>query len=125
MPATSSTRLKSLSLRLSSQSRTSGSSSNRYSCRCRFLSLTPVTVLTAADTAWGLHAERRPPSRGECNDRTRMADFDGDYAAGAGLATQKVTGSPAAAARPAERNADSARLISVSVEGVVLRRSAG
>jgi hypothetical protein len=53
-----------------------------------------------------------------------MADFDGDYAAGAGLATQKVTGSPAAAARPAERN-DSARLISVSVEGVVLRRSAG
>ena len=52
MPHTSSTRLKSLSLRLSSQSRTSGSSSKLYSAR--FLSLTPVTVLMTADSAPGI-----------------------------------------------------------------------
>ena len=43
MPHTSSTRSKSLSLRPSSQSRTSGSSSKPY--KARFLSLTSVTLL--------------------------------------------------------------------------------
>lgn len=51
MPHTSSTRLKSLSLRLSSQSRTSGSSSNRS--RSQLCSCTLVTVLTTADNGPG------------------------------------------------------------------------
>jgi NAD(P)-dependent dehydrogenase (short-subunit alcohol dehydrogenase family) len=52
MPHTSSTRLKSVSPRLLSQSRTSGSSSKW--CSSRLCSLTPDTVLTAADSASSL-----------------------------------------------------------------------
>src|SRR5262249_59200993 len=75
MPATSSTRLKSLSLRLASQSRTSGSSSKQYSCRCWFLSRTPVTVLAAADTRAALRSGRRPSGCRKSATSARIAGY--------------------------------------------------
>lgn len=56
MPHTSSTRLKSLSLRLSSQSRTSGSNWRPYCTR--LCSLTRVTVLATADSTLGSAAQQ-------------------------------------------------------------------
>src|ERR1035441_4609996 len=70
MPHTSSTRLKSLSLRLSSQSRTSGSSSKSYGCRILPLTLGQITGQAAGAIPIATVSRAAPRTQSVRSERT-------------------------------------------------------